>query len=104
MGVMLEIRVRARQAMLPILGALVVGYFSYHMVQGNYGVLAYLRLQVQVDRAETLQADLQQQRDVLERRVALLHPDSLDRDMLEERARVVLNYARPSDVIIMGPR
>ncbi|MHA1566595.1 MAG: FtsB family cell division protein [Alphaproteobacteria bacterium] len=98
---MLEIRVRAKQAVLPILGALVVGYFSYHMVQGEYGVLAYLQLQAKVERAEILQADLRQQRDMLELRVALLHPDSLDRDMLEERARVMLNYARPDDVIIM---
>jgi len=90
--------------MVPILGALVVGYFSYHMVAGNFGVLAYLRLQAQVERAESRQADLQQQRDVLERRVTLLHPDSLDRDMLEERARVVLNYARANDVIIMERR
>ena len=104
MGVMREIKVRARQALVPILGALVVGYFSYHMVQGEYGVLAYLHLKAKVERAEIVQAELQQQRDTLEHRVTLLHPDSLDRDMLEERARVMLNYARPDDVIIMDRR
>jgi cell division protein FtsB len=37
----------------------------------------------------------------LERRVALLRPESLDRDMLEERARAVLNLARPEDRVIL---
>ena len=101
MAVMVEIRVRAKQALVPIFGALVVGYFSYHMVQGEYGVLAYLQLQSKIERAEALQAVLSQEREILESRVVLLHPDSLDRDLLEERARVMLNYARPDDVVIL---
>ncbi len=36
----------------------------------------------------------------MERRVTLLSNTSLDLDMLEERARVMLNYAHPDDLII----
>lgn len=104
MAVMVEIRSRAKQAVVPVLAALVVGYLSYHMVQGQYGVLAYLHLNAKVERAEVLRAELSHQRETLEARVALLRPDSLDRDMLEERARIMLNYARPGDVIIVDRR
>jgi len=89
---------------MPVLAALVVGYLSYHMVQGEYGVFAYLQLSAKVERAEALQAQLGGERQRLEARVALLRPDSLDRDMLEERARVMLNYARSDDVIILDER
>jgi hypothetical protein len=37
----------------------------------------------------------------MERRVALLSPQSLDLDMLEERARIVLNYGRESEVVVL---
>ncbi len=104
MAVMLEIKLRARQAMFPIFGALVVGYLGYHMVQGQYGVMAYLQMQAKVARAETIEAQLRDEREVLEARVTLLRPDSLDRDMLEERARVMLNYARPDDLVILEGR
>ena len=36
----------------------------------------------------------------LERRVALLRRDNLDPDMLDERARVVLNFAAPGELVI----
>ena len=41
------------------------------------------------------------EQEALERNVELMRPTSLDRDMLEERARVVLNYTRPDEVVIM---
>jgi cell division protein FtsB len=36
-----------------------------------------------------------------ERRIALLKSDDLDPDMLDERARVLLDYADPHDLILM---
>jgi cell division protein FtsB len=36
----------------------------------------------------------------MEQRVALLSNTSLDLDMLEERARVMLNFAHPDDLVI----
>jgi cell division protein FtsB len=48
--------------------------------------------------------ELDAQRAELERKVKLLRPDSLDPDMLEERAREVLNYTREDEVVVMtGP-
>ena len=39
-----------------------------------------------------------------ERRVALLRADNLDRDILDERARTLLNAAHRNDVIVLLPR
>jgi len=40
----------------------------------------------------------------LERDVALLRPESLDPDMLDERARAILNLAHPDDLIMLKRR
>ena len=44
------------------------------------------------------------ERETLERRVRLLNPGSLDADMLEERARLMLNYGHAYDIIILDPK
>ena len=68
MAVLDEIRIRARSAMCPIIGALLLAYFSYHMVQGDHGLLSLLQLQSKVEQARTLQASLQVEREQFEAR------------------------------------
>ena len=48
------------------------------------------------DELESLKAE----RAIWERRVALLRPQSIDPDMLDERARVLLNYADPRELTL----
>ena len=45
-------------------------------------------------------AGLKAERGTWERRVSLLRADSIDPDMLDERARVLLNYADPRDLTL----
>ena len=98
-----DIRLRARHIWLTVSGALVLAYFSFHMIQGNHGVIALLELQSKVAAAEVIQAETSADRLRLVQQVALLRPDNLDPDMLEERARVMLNYVRPDEIVIMTP-
>lgn len=92
-----------RPALAPAIGACLVGYFLYHMVQGEYGLRTRAHLELQIAQAEDTLADLRVDRMEIERRVLLLSPETLDRDMLEERARRMLDYAHPDDVIITLP-
>ena len=100
MGVIAEFRARAGSVVLPVLGICVVGYFAYHAVQGDRGLIAWRQLTHRVDEARSLRADVSMKRHALERRIALLSPQSLDRDMLDERARFMLNYGYPEEVTI----
>tara|TARA_R110002072_G_scaffold2229_3_gene18268 strand:+ start:691 stop:1017 length:327 start_codon:yes stop_codon:yes gene_type:complete len=99
-----EIRKRAGVVVPQVVGVCLVAYFAYHAVQGERGFLAYLRLSQELQQATSIQADLGQQRQVLERRVALLSPDSLDPDLLDERARSLLNYGQEGDLLIFLPQ
>ncbi len=100
MIISLEIRKRAKAGAGPILGILAVAYFSYHLIEGDRGLFAYLKLQHEIDRAEALYQLTENEKQALEKRVALLRPENLDIDMLEERSRDVLGLAHPDEIVI----
>ena len=94
--------IRSTRRMLPtLLGVCAVVYFGYHALQGERGVMTLLQLERRVDQAAVDLRAVEAERDALERNVELMRPTSLDRDMLEERARVVLNYTRLDEIVIM---
>lgn len=101
MAVVREIKRRARQILPQVFAACLVGYFLFHAVQGDSGLLAYSRLQDALDKARAVESELSSQRARLEHRVSLLRPDNLDPDLLAEQARKVLNFARPEEVVVM---
>ena len=78
--------------------------FAYGTVQGDRGLLAYFSMSMELDRAELTYQELRETRLALERRVNLLRLDNLDLDLLEERARLLLDYVRPGDFIILLPK
>ena len=80
-----------------------IAYFGYHAVQGDLGLLAYLKLTRQV---EVLQAEadvIGEQRAAMEHRVALMSPNGVDPDLLDERVRYDLGYVHPDDLVIFTP-
>ncbi len=84
-----------------MLGVGAVVYFAYHAVNGDRGLMAWIELKDKVEAAETAARDVAQERRVIANRVRLLHPEHLDPDMVEERARIMLNYAYAGDVVVM---
>jgi cell division protein FtsB len=104
MTVFRELRRRARQVAPQVLLASTLVYFGYHAVEGDRGVLARIRLEQDLAEARQVRATLGAERARLEHRVALLRPDGLDPDLLEERAREVLNLGYPDDLVILLPK
>ncbi len=90
--------------LIPLIGVAVIGYFVWHGLHGARGFFASQQLEADVAALESELADVRRERESLEQHVALLRPESLDPDMLEERARVLLNVAHPNDIVIMYPR
>ena len=94
---------RPRQILVPVMFAMMFGYFGYHLVNGDRGLLAMAHLQRQVQLAEQNLAEAETTRRIWERRVSALRNQSLEPDMLDERARVLLNFARKDDIIVFMP-
>lgn len=100
MTILHDIYVRARRAVPLALGALLAVYFSYHLVQGEHGLITYLQLKAQVKTSQAELDALQAEKLRLGRRVRLLRPDSLDLDLVDEQARHMLGFAHPDELVI----
>jgi cell division protein FtsB len=100
MGILLEIRKRQRHVILPLLFAVVFGYLGYHVMHGDRGVFAYMHLKNEIVRAEGAVAETDATRVTWERRVASMRNSSLDPDMIDERARSLLNVTQPDEIVI----
>jgi cell division protein FtsB len=85
---------------LYIIAALVIGYFGVNAYSGNHGLRARQDLDQQIEQLGAELNSLRAERANWERRVVLLKPESIDPDMLDERARVLLNYADPRDLTL----
>jgi cell division protein FtsB len=80
--------------------ALLIGYFGVNAYTGNHGLRARQNLDQQIAQLNAELASLKSERAIWDRRVALLKSDSLDPDMLDERARALLNYVDPRDLTL----
>lgn len=83
-----------------IIMALLALYFAFAAVQGPSGVLR--REQIKADTRELLaqRAKLQAEVDRMRNLTHRLSDDYLDLDLLDERARDILGYLRPDEIII----
>ena len=95
-----EISHRLRLIAMPLFAICLASYFGYHAIQGERGLLTWLRLSQQVEQTRATLAVTRNEERRLAVRVSQLRPESLDRDMLDERARAVLGLAAPGERII----
>ncbi|MEQ8745298.1 septum formation initiator family protein [Pyruvatibacter sp.] len=94
------LRARLGRAILPVACLCIMGYFGWHAVHGDHGLLKLVEMR---EVRAGLEAQVASARDVragLERDVALLRPESLDPDLLDERARAALGFAHPDELTI----
>jgi cell division protein FtsB len=103
MVVLRELRRRARLIAGPVFGMALTGYFAYHLIEGDRGLLAWLQLTRQIHAADQQLAALEKRHDALGRKVSELTPDHLDPDLLDQQVRSVLDFAAPNEVVIMRP-
>jgi cell division protein FtsB len=80
--------------------ALLIGYFWVNAHSGNLGLRAKQDLTQQEAELSHERDSLKAEREAWDHRVSLLRPASLDPDTLDERAREMLDYAHPRDLIL----
>lgn len=86
--------------MFLITALLLMGYFAFSAIQGDYG--HFRRNQVSAEAQELQQnlAQLQTMRQYMENKTRRLSDQYLDLDLLDEQARKVLGMAREDEIII----
>lgn len=96
-------RFRKRKAygrlVVPVLALICLSYFGFHAWNGTFGLDSASQLETRRLALVSQLATLQKQRSALEHRVTLMSDGSLEADMLDERARYMLNVARQDEVV-----
>jgi cell division protein FtsB len=85
---------------LYVVAALLIGYFGVNAYDGNHGLRAKQDIDQQIAALTAELTGLQSERKAWERRIELLKPLSIDRDMLDEQARERLDYTAPDELIL----
>ena len=81
----------------------VVSFFLHSAKTGNNGLVAKQALKIQVAALREELGRVQEEHGDWDRRLGLLRADQVDRDLLEERARIVLGRVHRNDLVIIGP-
>lgn len=79
---------------------LILVYFIFHALAGNRGIIAYFKLNQQIEKLTTELDSLRAERIELEHKVNLLK-SPLDKDMLDEQARKILGVSKPNEKIFI---
>ena len=95
-----EMKRRVRDALPPLGFAALCGYFAHHATHGTRGLIARDTRNAEIAMARIVLAEAETERDAMERKVAGLRAEHLDRDMLEERARALLNVVARDEIIV----
>lgn len=102
MNKLLRQRYYLRQNLILLIGVFLCSYFVYHTVQGQRSLPCLQTLRGEIEALKVEQAAVEAERAALEERVVMLRPGSINKDLLEERARYVLGYRHPNEVAVVG--
>ena len=94
------LRRRAVKAIWPGLSVGAIVYFGYHAVNGERGLVRAAQLAQQLEQAKVAAQEVAAERERWTARVQLLRSDSLDPDLLDERARFILGLTAPDEVVL----
>lgn len=92
---------KLRFAVLPIVGIALSGYFSFHSINGSLGLNSSERYQSQIDQLKLELASLEQVRQEYDKRTSLLRDGSLERDLIDEQARMTLGLIRSNEIVLL---
>lgn len=90
-----------RRLVIPTFALSVLAYFGFHALNGELGLVGRARIERQEKALEAELNTLVKERNALTAKVALLRPESLDPDMVDERARQSLNVVQDDELVIL---
>jgi cell division protein FtsB len=77
------------------------GYLAFSAVGGQFGIDSQREILQGIELAKAQRSSLSAEVEAYRHRIALFNPERLDPDILEERARALLAFAHPDDVIVL---
>ena len=91
-----------RENILPLIGVCLCLYFSYHTLLGNRSVLKLYALEKQIETMSQKKTFTVAAKDSLQKKVIMMRPGNVDKDLLEEQVRLVLGYRQSDELVFLG--
>ena len=90
-----------KQILLTTISSIIVCYFCWHALYGAMGFFNYMRIKQELEQ-QTLKLEyLKLERAQLQNKSKLLHPNSTDKDLIDEIARQSLGLISSSERVII---
>lgn len=86
---------------LPGISSVLFLYFFYHILSGDHGWFSWRSLEAELEESRKVLSVLEAEEHKLQNKVKLMRSDHLDRDLLDEKAREMLNVAEDKDTVII---
>lgn len=96
-----DIKYWFKQSWLVMIPVMLFFFFVFNIFCGERGLQKYLYLKKEVQYAKEIASQYQQKKEALNQEIQLLSPNNLDYDLLDERARDVLNLVGKGEFIIL---
>src|SRR5712691_6785841 len=103
MIVLREMRRRAMVLAAPVFGLALIGYFAYHLIEGERGLRTWLRVTQELRGAKETLSAVAAERAAIEHRVSHLRSDRVDPDLLDAQVRKTLDVVSPDEIVIIAP-
>ncbi len=100
------VRTRLRAILYPVLlyalSGVAASYFIYTAVNGERGLKTKAEYKVQIAALRDNLTQLKTERTLWEHRITLMRSEAVDRDLLEEQARLKLDFVDPRDLVVFS--
>lgn len=91
-----------KEHFIAVIGVLLCLYFSYHAISGQRSLLTLYTVQKSIEKNVAKRDIVTTKRQSIEHKVRAMRPGQVNKDLLEERVRIVLGYTRPDEVVILS--
>ena len=95
-------KIRLRYYIAPLLFLLITVYFMYHLIEGEHGIFRLFSVNSELEKANILLQNTNEEKRQLENRVNLLSSQRLDADMLDEVSREKLGLIDKDEYVIFN--
>ena len=101
------IRTRLRSILFPLMLYCVASgigsYFVWHAINGERGLKTNDEYQLKIAALTAQLTAARREKDLWRHRIELLSGETIDRDLLEEEARVMLDRVHKNDLVVYLP-
>ncbi|MCB9983036.1 MAG: septum formation initiator family protein [Rhodospirillales bacterium] len=91
-----------RENIVALIGVCLCLYFSYHALLGHRSVLKLHSLEMQIETMSQKNTDLERTKESLQKKVVMMRPGGVNKDLLEEQVRLVLGYRQADELVLLG--